>query len=178
MKCSHIQSLLSEYLDGQLSAAQAEQVERHLTACDGCQGRWRMLRRTVRLVAHLGQEKCPVDLRAPVALAVSQTPAQRRLRFPLPMAALSGVATGIACLALLAGVVHPLFPGAVLPVHLNGEMPAVIADAAEPPSVHEQYDLTQGMGLDGLLLALPPGKAHARRAGVSAELLPRTHKSN
>lgn len=177
MKCSHIQSLFSEYLDGQLSAAQADLVERHLTACDGCQSRWRMLRRTVRLVAHLGQEKCPVDLRARVALAVAGSRPKPAFRFPLPLAAVSGVATGLAALGVLAALFRPgLTDG--LPEKLKGETAAVVAEAPETAAVHDQVGLAQGMGLDGLLLALPPDEAREERARLSGELVPRTHKNN
>jgi anti-sigma factor RsiW len=178
MKCSHIQSVLSEYLDGQLSHVQSSQVERHLLSCDECQGRWRMLRRTVRLVGHLGHEKCPVDLRATVAQATQARPAPSPWRSSVPAAAASGIAAGVVCLLLTAHLMRPTFGNGGLPARLAGANPAVVMEAVDAP-VHDQYDLAAGMGsVDGLLLALPPERGHARRLNKEAELRPRTNKSN
>jgi anti-sigma factor RsiW len=165
-------------VDGQLSQVQASQVERHLLSCDECQGCWRMLRRTVRLVGHLGHEKCPVDLRATVAKATQGRPAPPPWRPSAPAAAASGIAAGMVCLLLTAHLLRPTFGNGSLPARLAGTGPAVIAEAAEPP-VHDQYDLAAGMGsVDGLLLALPPERGHTRHLNKGVELRPRTNKSN
>jgi anti-sigma factor RsiW len=178
MKCSHIQSVLSEYLDGQLSHVQATQVEQHLTVCDSCQGQWRLLRKTVRLVAHLGHEKCPVDLRATVAMATQGRAPAPRWHLGLPLAAAAGVATGVTGLILMAGLLHPALGGRTLRAHLASGEPALVAEAVEPP-LHDQYDLAAGMGsVDGLLLALPTERGHIKRPRISAQLRPRTNQSN
>jgi anti-sigma factor RsiW len=177
MKCSHIQSVLSEYLDGQLSHVQATQVERHLTACDQCQSHWRLLRKTVRLVGHLGHEKCPVDLRATVTQATQRHRVRPRRVFTTPMAAATGVAAGLFGLVLAFGLLRTPFGHGTAPAHLASGEPAVIAEAIEP-SVHDQYDLAAGMGsVDGLLLALPSERKHSGRASGGAGLRPHTNKS-
>ena len=70
MQCSAIQPLLSDYLDGSLSSAQARPVREHLDGCVRCRRDWEMLRATGRLVAHLGGETCPVDLRDSIERAI------------------------------------------------------------------------------------------------------------
>lgn len=152
MKCSQVESILSDYLDGELSPVQAAQVRDHLHKCLRCEARWRMLRQTVRLVAHLGNEKCPVDLRPAVALAVQSPRADRDRRAPLLSVALFGSAGTLVAAAALAAVllVKPV-PSGAQPVE-SDVLPAVVAEVP----VHEQYDLATGMGTtDGLLLALP-----------------------
>ena len=62
--------MLSDYLDGNLSAGQAKPVREHLDGCTRCRGDWEMLRATGRLVAHLGGETCPVDLRPSIERAI------------------------------------------------------------------------------------------------------------
>lgn len=162
MKCSQIQSLLSEYLDGDLSPVQAAHVREHLDECCVCEARWRMLRQTVRLVAHMGTERCPVDLRASVSLAVQEryTGTSRRSPF-FRVALLSGASTAVAAAAV--GVV--LFRTHVNPATLPIPQQAQAAVVAEAP-VHEQYDLATGLGTaDGLLLSLPErGERNERSA--------------
>ena len=58
MNCARCQDLLSDYLDGELSAPEASAAADHLSLCGSCQQRFRALRRTVRFV----RSHAPVDL--------------------------------------------------------------------------------------------------------------------
>ena len=130
MKCSQVQSVLSEYLDGELSIVQAAGVREHLDCCVCCEARWRMLRQTVRLVAHMGQEKCPVDLRTPVAMAVQHRYAGRRSRFPfVPFAVISGAGTALAALVVGLSMLRPDIAVGRLEATIPVEQPAVVAEA-------------------------------------------------
>lgn len=51
----HVERLLSDYLDGELSHEAAQQVEAHLTECLACARRFRSLRRTVRFIQSNGR---------------------------------------------------------------------------------------------------------------------------
>ncbi|HEY7296051.1 MAG TPA: zf-HC2 domain-containing protein [Dehalococcoidia bacterium] len=51
----HVERLLSDYLDGELSHEAAQQVEAHLAACATCARRFRSLRRTVRFIQSNGR---------------------------------------------------------------------------------------------------------------------------
>lgn len=161
MNCPRIQPLLSDYLDGELNAERAEAVEHHLSGCPRCANLLRELRGTVRIVAHLGRQRCPVDLRAAVVQSIARPPARRAtgLLFRRLLAALAG---GTAVAATLA------FPLALQrsPGHLttggqaNGEtIPSLVAP------VHVQYNMATSLGTaDGLLLSLP-----ANQEGVPRE---------
>jgi len=175
MKCSQVQSLLSDYLDGELTAGQAAQVRGHLEHCGRCDTKWRMLRRTVRLVAHLGHERCPVDLRPGVALAVEQRYAGRRWSLPFGGAL---AFSGMAAVTVLFVSAMLLFwrPGTARGPLVSPVVSVASEVVAEAP-LHEQYDLATGLGTtDGLLLAIPPEKK--RQAVELEKLRPEAEKSN
>jgi anti-sigma factor RsiW len=46
----HVDELLSDYLDGELSHEATERIQEHLAACRACAERCRSLRRTVRFI--------------------------------------------------------------------------------------------------------------------------------
>jgi anti-sigma factor RsiW len=155
MKCKQLETLLSEYLDGELPAPQAERVRQHLAECPRCAERWNGLRRTVRLVGHLGRETCPVDLRAGVLAAVGEAPPATR-RSAVPMGHLwrrSGWSAAAAVVA--AGVaVAVLHGGAPRPTALLH--PALPLGSPAPSRLHDQFSLATSLGTtDGLLLAMP-----------------------
>lgn len=50
---------LSDYLDGSLSAADAERVRQHLDRCERCQAFWRTLRQVVTATRGLPAEGLP-----------------------------------------------------------------------------------------------------------------------
>jgi anti-sigma factor RsiW len=172
MKCSQVQSMLSDYLDGELTAGQAAQIRGHLEHCGPCDGKWRMLRQTVRLVAHLGHERCPVDLRPQVALAVDQRYAGRRSPFVGRALTFSGVAASLVFVSATLYLWRPT-------VHRGALSPAAVVTAPEVAvdvPLHEQFDLTTSLGTpDGLLLAIP---ADRKAQAELIEFPPEAEKSN
>jgi len=161
MKCRDARGLLSDYVDGELPGAKAERLQRHLADCDGCRDEWEGLRRTVRLVAHLGRETCPVDLRARVVHAVSAPYAPgRAARAPLALPVFGRWAG--AGVALATGVVGWQLaisrPTASVGSHAPAPGPAVAV-----AGLHEQYGLANALGTaDGLMLSLPTRPAAVR----------------
>lgn len=61
--CRHAVALVTDYLEGRLSAAQKARLERHLAGCDGCDEYLREMRLTIDLTGRIE----PDDL-APGAL--------------------------------------------------------------------------------------------------------------
>ncbi|MDE3078158.1 MAG: zf-HC2 domain-containing protein, partial [Chloroflexota bacterium] len=55
----HVTELLSPYLDGQVTAGERRQVERHLAACASCREELGSLRQVVALVRQLPQQPLP-----------------------------------------------------------------------------------------------------------------------
>lgn len=55
MNCRRINSLLSAYLDSELTGAEMLSVRDHLDRCDACREEYEALRETKRLVASLAQ---------------------------------------------------------------------------------------------------------------------------
>jgi anti-sigma factor RsiW len=55
--------LITEYLEGSLSAADRARFEQHIAGCDGCRTYLEQLRTTMRLVGRLGAEPVPEGLR-------------------------------------------------------------------------------------------------------------------
>jgi anti-sigma factor RsiW len=51
----HVERLLSDFLDGELSHEAAQQVEAHLADCPACAHHFRLLRRTVRFIQRKGR---------------------------------------------------------------------------------------------------------------------------
>jgi anti-sigma factor RsiW len=61
--CSRIVSLLSDYLDGRLSADVRGDLERHLGGCSECATFVETFRSTVTLLQSLTEEDLPEELR-------------------------------------------------------------------------------------------------------------------
>lgn len=160
MNCPRIQPLLSDYLDGELNAERAAVVEHHLAGCAECTQLWQELRGTVRIVAHLGRQRCPVDLRPAVMQAVSRTPV-RPAGSLLIRRMVTVLAGGGAVAASLA------FPF-LLQQPASQVSGARHRDTSLAPSlstpVHLQYNMATSLGTaDGLLLSLPANPEGAAR---------------
>ena len=63
MTCKELVELVTEYLEGTLSADATARMERHLSGCDGCSHYLDQMRKTIRLTGQVREE--------------SLTPAQR-----------------------------------------------------------------------------------------------------
>jgi anti-sigma factor RsiW len=53
LSCQELVELLTDYLEGALSIAERQRVERHLASCDGCTAYVEQFRVTIRAVGRL-----------------------------------------------------------------------------------------------------------------------------
>jgi anti-sigma factor RsiW len=72
MSCNQTQSLLSVYLDGQVTGKQMQGVAQHLASCDQCHARFRGLQQAQQLLAAVGRRKAPPELALRLRLALSR----------------------------------------------------------------------------------------------------------
>ena len=66
MTCDRIRENLSAYVDGELSAEEAQAVRVHLDACGACRGEYEAIRRVSEMVKRLPRTKAPEYLAADV----------------------------------------------------------------------------------------------------------------
>lgn len=152
MNCPKVQLLLSDYLDGELTVERAEAVEHHLEACAQCTHLWKELRGTVRMVGHLGRQRCPVDLRSAVMQSIVHTPARPAATL-LARRFLVALAGGSAVLGTLA---LSLLPHSSIWLSDTGMKQGRTAAQSLPVPVHVQYNMATSLGTaDGLMLSLP-----------------------
>jgi anti-sigma factor (TIGR02949 family) len=73
MDCTHIRSLVSPYIDGELAAEKAAEVERHLESCEPCRALVEDERRVSAAVRHHGERfRAPAHLKARVLSEVGR----------------------------------------------------------------------------------------------------------
>jgi hypothetical protein len=130
---------LSEYLDGELGAAERAALEGHLATCAGCGATLAELRRVVARAGALEDRPPAVDLWPAIAehIGVASLPArraQRRVSFTVPQLAAASVA-----LALLSGATAWLWvrPAARAPVAtmrppVTSQAPSLVTAATYP----------------------------------------------
>ncbi|MBI2867333.1 MAG: zf-HC2 domain-containing protein [Chloroflexi bacterium] len=61
--CQKLRDMASDYVDDQLSSEQRSQANTHLGICPPCRAFVETLKRTVRALGSLGQEKAPDTLK-------------------------------------------------------------------------------------------------------------------
>jgi len=72
--CQHLLAHLSDYVDGDASAAICAEIELHLKACQDCQVVVDTLRHTIELYQTLPQPALPEDARERMYAALDLTP--------------------------------------------------------------------------------------------------------
>lgn len=97
-KHSKLRTLLSSYLDGEVSEAEARDIERHLDTCEGCRSELESLRATVGLLRQLPQLAVPRSFR--LREAPGSTRAGPSWAWPTRLAA---SLAGLLLIVLLAG---------------------------------------------------------------------------
>ena len=78
MNCEQAKSLLSEYIDGELPAAEDTAVKKHLARCEACRAEFEALERTVALVRSLPRAEAPEGLERDIKVALDRRAARRR----------------------------------------------------------------------------------------------------
>ena len=56
MRCQELVEVVSDYLEGALSAAEVVRFEAHLHGCDGCDAYLEQMRQTIEALGHLPPE--------------------------------------------------------------------------------------------------------------------------
>lgn len=59
LTCHEVVAILTDYLEGALSAEDRHRVEDHLAICDGCTNYLEQLRETIRLTGMIDEEQIP-----------------------------------------------------------------------------------------------------------------------
>jgi hypothetical protein len=76
--CSQVQAGFTDYLDGQLSGREMQEMNTHLQDCRDCAREWKLLRDLRATLAGLGPVPEPPDLPLRIRVAVSQERARSR----------------------------------------------------------------------------------------------------
>ena len=63
LTCKEVVEIVSDYLEGALSAEDRARFDAHLAACDGCTTYVEQMRETIRLTGMLTEEQVPVEQR-------------------------------------------------------------------------------------------------------------------
>jgi anti-sigma factor RsiW len=63
LTCHEVVELVTDYLEGALSAGDRRRVEEHLSLCDGCHRYLEQMRETIRLTGGLTEEQIPEEQR-------------------------------------------------------------------------------------------------------------------
>jgi len=69
MTCRQVVELMTDYLEGALSAADRARFEEHIAGCDGCQAYLAQLATTRRVLSKLADEPIPPVLEAELVKA-------------------------------------------------------------------------------------------------------------
>ena len=59
MNCRQVVELMTDYLEGTLSAADRARFEEHIAGCDGCRAYLAQMRATRRIIGRLADEPIP-----------------------------------------------------------------------------------------------------------------------
>jgi anti-sigma factor RsiW len=154
-ECVRFSASMAAYVDGELDAAHAVDMEAHVIACTTCAERVALIR-AMRLSMRRTTERCPAALRARMVATVAHekrravvahgpaedvSPKLIRLRYAMGLAAAAGVAFAV-------GATRNAVPGDARPVKVS---PADIAQGADE------------FGIDKLLEELVAMHAHPFR---------------
>lgn len=61
LSCKEVAELVSDYLEGALTVADAARFEAHIVMCDGCAAYLDQMRATIRLVGELPEDSVPAS---------------------------------------------------------------------------------------------------------------------
>lgn len=61
LTCKEVVEIVTDYLEGAMSAEDRARFDAHLSKCDGCTNYLRQMRETIRLTGMLTEEQVPDD---------------------------------------------------------------------------------------------------------------------
>jgi hypothetical protein len=140
LNCGEAKELLSPYLDGAVTGAEMQALQKHLDRCAPCMREYKSLRQTQKLLMSVGRVKEPADLGLKLRLAISREAAETqrppfeglRMRLENTLNAFMVPATaGLACALLIFGMVTAILamPGEVQAN--NQDVPTVLTTGPE-----------------------------------------------
>jgi hypothetical protein len=153
MKCHKIEKKLSAYQDGELSAAEKEQVERHLAGCHACRQQQGKLQQTWKVLGEMAEIRPPHGFYGRVSQEIREISEQkgsgvygwgfgrfRALMSPAAISILLGI--GILCGALMGNSFVKIYP------HYSAASPAEDSflsslrffDPAPPGTLADSYE--------------------------------------
>lgn len=122
MDCNEVKRKLSEYIDGSLSAGDAEPIREHLEDCDGCSEAFRSMSRVISFMKGMDRAAAPPDFLSRLNARLEDEkpffPFLRRLFYPLHVKLPLELAAVAAALVLLYYFAAPRGPGAPYSVDL------------------------------------------------------------
>jgi predicted anti-sigma-YlaC factor YlaD len=63
LECRDVVEVVTDYLEGALSASDALLIDRHLASCEGCRRYLRQMRITIDTLGRLGEDDVPAEMR-------------------------------------------------------------------------------------------------------------------
>ena len=69
MTCREVVELMTEYLEGSLSATDRARFDAHIAGCDGCTAYLEQMRTTMRLLGRMAQEPMPAAMESDLVQA-------------------------------------------------------------------------------------------------------------
>lgn len=151
--CARFSFSISAYVDGELDAAHAMDMESHVVGCDACTERVALVRATRQSLKRAATTRCPAALRARLSATIAEekrrapiapgsggevgSPKLMRLRYAVGLAAAAGVAFAMGVSSLAKS---------------RGDSPAIASARAATP--------TDPFGIDSLLDELLAMHAH------------------
>jgi predicted anti-sigma-YlaC factor YlaD len=63
LECRGVVEVVTDYLEGALSASDALLIDRHLASCEGCRRYLQQMRITMDTLGRLGEDDVPVEMR-------------------------------------------------------------------------------------------------------------------
>ena len=69
LTCHEVIELLSDYIEGVLSADDRRRVDEHLALCDGCETYLEQMREAIRLTGMVTEDQVPEDQKAALLTA-------------------------------------------------------------------------------------------------------------
>lgn len=63
LECRGVVEVVTDYVEGALSASDTLLIDRHLESCEGCRRYLRQMRITIETVGRLGEDDVPAEMR-------------------------------------------------------------------------------------------------------------------
>ena len=72
LECRGVVEVVTDYLEGALSPADAALIDGHLESCEGCRRYLEQMRTTIRTVGQLAHAEAPIEMRQRLLAAFTQ----------------------------------------------------------------------------------------------------------